>query len=160
GAAAVRSRLQARGARGLTRFVGRDEEMEQLWRAAHEARRGRGQIIARGGEPRGGQARLFFAVVHSPGAPGRVSLQTRAVSYGKGTPYLPVIDLLRAYFRIEALDDLRAIRAKVTGNLLALDETLQDAIAPVLWLLDAVSEDNPLLELAPAERRLRTLAAI
>src|SRR5262249_61423677 len=75
-------------------------------------------------------------------------------------PYLPVIDLLRAYFRIEALDDVRAIRAKVTGNLLALDETLQDALAPVLWLLDAVPEDNPLLELAPAERRLRTLAAI
>jgi len=160
GAAAVRSRLQARGARGLTRFVGRDEEMEQLWRAAHEARRGRGQIIAVVGEPGVGKSRLFYEFVHSRGAHDWLSLETGAVSYGKGTPYLPVIDLLRAYFRIEALDDLRAIRAKVTGNLLALDETLQDAIAPVLWLLDAVSEDNPLLELAPAERRLRTLAAI
>jgi len=160
GGGAVRSRLQARRARGLTRFVGRDEEMEQMRRAAQEARRGHGQIIAIGGEPGVGKSRLFYEFVHSPNATGWLSLETGAASYGKGTPYLPVIDLLRSYFRIEALDDGRAIRAKVTGNLLALDESLQEAIAPILWLLDALPEESPLLGLAPAERRRRTLAAI
>jgi len=55
---------------------------------------------------------------------------------------------------------VRAIRAKVTGNLMTLDESLQDAIAPFLWLLDAGPEDSPVLALEPGERRRRTLAAI
>ena len=160
GAAAVRSRLQARRARGLTRFVGRDEEMEQLRRAAQEARRGSGQIVAVVGEPGVGKSRLFYEFAHSHHANGWLTLETGAVSYGKGTPYLPVVDLLRAYFRIEALDDVRAIRAKVTGNVLALDESLHEAIAPILWLLDALLDDSALLGLAPIERRRRTLAAI
>ncbi|MGH7347769.1 MAG: ATP-binding protein, partial [Candidatus Rokuibacteriota bacterium] len=160
GGGAVRSRLQARRARGLTRFVGRDDEMEQMQRAGQEARRGRGQIVAVVGEPGVGKSRLFYEFVHSRHAHDWLSLESGAFSYGRATPYLPVIDLVRGYFRIEARDDVRAIRAKVTGNLLALDESLQEAIAPILWLLDALPEDSPLLGLAPTERRRRTLAAI
>jgi predicted ATPase len=48
----------------------------------------------------------------------------------------------------------------VTGNLLTLDEALKEAIPPVLWLLDAVPEDSPLLALDPADRRRRALAAV
>src|SRR5262249_12831922 len=149
GAAAVRSRLQARRARGLTRFVGRDEEMEQVRRAAQEARRGRGQLIPIVGELGVGKPRLFYEFSHRHGAQDWLALETGAVSYGKATPYLPVIDLLRGYFRIEARDDVRAIRAKVTGNLLALDESLQEAIAPILWLLDALPHHTPFHQAAP-----------
>src|SRR5947209_4808216 len=51
GAAAVRTRLQAAAARGLSRFVGRDPELEQLHRALEHAGAGRGQIVAVVGEP-------------------------------------------------------------------------------------------------------------
>ena len=51
GAGAVRTRLQASAARGLTRFVGRDEEMEQLRRALESASAGRVQVVAFVGEP-------------------------------------------------------------------------------------------------------------
>jgi hypothetical protein len=60
GAAAVRTRLQASRARGLTRFVGRDAEMEQLRQAAEQAGRGRGQVAAVVGEPGVGKSRLFL----------------------------------------------------------------------------------------------------
>jgi tetratricopeptide (TPR) repeat protein len=60
------------------------------------------------------------------------------VSYGKATPYFPVIDLLRRYGHIEDQDDTRTIRAKVTGQVLTLDETLQDTLPALLSLLDAV----------------------
>src|SRR5437867_4110811 len=65
GAGVVRTRLQAAAARGLTRFVGRDAEMEQLRGAAEQARRGRGQVVAVVGEPGVGKARLFYELLHS-----------------------------------------------------------------------------------------------
>ena len=74
-------------------------------------------------------------------------------------PYFPVLDLLRRYARVDEGDD-RTIRAKVTGQLLTLDETLQDAIPPLLALLDALPEDSPFLRLDPPQRRQRTLAAL
>ena len=40
------------------------------------------------------------------------------MSYGKATAYLPVIDLLKSYFRIAERDDVRAVREKVTGKVL------------------------------------------
>jgi predicted ATPase len=54
-------------------------------------------------------------------------------------------------------DDARTIRAKVTGQVLTLDETLQDTLPALLALLDAVPDDSPLLDLDPPQRRQRTL---
>jgi class 3 adenylate cyclase/predicted ATPase len=159
GAGSVRTRLQAARTRGLTRFVGRDAEMAQLRTATEQARGGRGQLVAVVGEPGVGKSRLFYEFVHSHHTHGWLAVESGSVSYGKATPYLPLADLLRNYFRIETRDDIRAIRSKITGNLLTLDEALQDAVAPALWLLDALPEDSPFLRIDPAERRRQTLAA-
>src|SRR5688500_12826028 len=159
GASAARTRLQAARARGLTHFVGRDAEMAQLRAAAEQARGGRGQLVAVVGEPGVGKSRLYYEFVHSHHAHGWLCIESGSVSYGKATPYLPLADLFRSYFHIETRDDIRAVRAKVTGNLLTLDEALQDAVAPALWLLDALLADSPFLQLDPAERRRQTLAA-
>ena len=53
GISAARSRLQAAATRGLSRFVGRDAEIEQLHRAVDQARQGRGQVAAVVGARRG-----------------------------------------------------------------------------------------------------------
>ena len=82
------------------------------------------------------------------------------MSYGKATPYFPVIDLLKRYVHIEDTDEPRTIRAKVTGQLLTLDETFQDTIPALLALLDALQDDNAFLTLDPPQRRQRTLAAL
>mgnify|MGYP006171315087 CR=1 FL=1 len=159
GASSARTRIQVARARGLTRFVGRDGEMAQLRNAAEEARAGRGQLVAVVGEPGVGKSRLYYEFIHSHHTHGWLTIESGSVSYGKATPYLPLADLLRAYFRIEARDDTRAVRAKVTGNILTLDEALKDAVAPVLWLLDAPPPDSVFLRLDPAERRRQVLAA-
>ena len=67
------------------------------------------------------------------------------MSYGKATPYFPVIDLLKRYGHVEDHDDPRTIRAKVTGQVLTLDEALQETIPALLALLDALPEDSPFL---------------
>ena len=57
-------------------------------------------------------------------------------------------------------DDARTIRAKVTGQVLTLDETLQDTLPALLALLDVLPDDSPFLHLDPPQRRQRTLEAL
>lgn len=65
GATAVRSRLQAVAARGLTKFVGRSSEMAQLHAALDLVRDGRGQVVAVVVEPEVGKSRLLWEFAHS-----------------------------------------------------------------------------------------------
>ena len=160
GASAIRRRLQASAARGLTRFVGRQQELGALQQALERARAGHGQAVALVGEPGVGKSRLVYEFVHAHYTPGWLALESAAVSYGKATPYLPVIDLLKRYSHIEERDDSRTIRAKVTGQVLTLDETLQDTLPAFLSLLDALPEDSPFVQLDPPQRRQRTLDAL
>jgi len=160
GAGEARTRLQVSRARGLSRFVGRDTEMEQLRHAAEQSRAGRGQVVAVVGEPGVGKSRLYYEFLQSHHAREFLVLESGSVSYGKATPFLPLADLLRSYFMINARDDVRRIRVKVTGGLLTVDEALKDAIPVALWLLDALPEDSSFLKLEPAERRRQTFAAL
>jgi class 3 adenylate cyclase/tetratricopeptide (TPR) repeat protein len=165
GASAVRTRLQAARARGFSRFVGRDAEMDQIRQAAAQARQGRGQLVAVVGEAGVGKSRLFYEFTHShhvlgtSGAGWRV-LEASSVSYGKATPFQPVAELLRGYFRIDDRDDLRTARAKVTGTLLTLDRALEDAVPAVLWILDALEPGDAFLGLEPPQRRRRALEGV
>jgi class 3 adenylate cyclase/tetratricopeptide (TPR) repeat protein len=160
GASAIRRRLQAAVARDLTRFVGRDTEIAAINHTRQRAAAGHGQIVAAVGEAGVGKSRLMYEFVHSHRTQGWLVLESASVSYGKATPYFPVVDLLRRYVRVEEGDDARIIRAKVTGQLLTLDETLQETIPALLSLMDALPEDSPFLQLDPPQRRQRTLDAL
>src|SRR4030095_3189874 len=160
GAGSTRRRLQAAAARGLTRFVGRQTEVEALQHALARAEAGHGEVATIVGEAGVGKSRLVYECVHSHSLQGWLVLESASVSYGKATPYFPVIDLLRRYVHVEEGDDLRTIRARVTGQVLTLDEGLQETIPALLALLDAVPEDSPFLQLEPSQRRQRTLDAL
>src|SRR5262249_47431059 len=96
-----RSRLHAAAARGLTGFVGRDAELEQGRRVLALAATGRGQVLALVGEPGVGKSRLVWEITHSHRVHGWLVVESGSVSYGKASPYLPVIDLMKRYFKIE-----------------------------------------------------------
>jgi class 3 adenylate cyclase/predicted ATPase len=160
GAGPVRSRLQAAAARGLTRFVGRTAEFETLRQALEKARIGHGQMVALVGEPGVGKSRLFWEFTHSRRTVDWLVLESGSVSYGKATAYLPIIDLLKAYFQIEDRDDARKIREKVTGKLLILDRTLEPTLPVFLALLDVAVEDTQWQTLDPTQRRQRTLDGV
>jgi class 3 adenylate cyclase len=157
GASTVKRRLQAAVARGLTKFVGRDMEIETLNHTGERAESGHGQVVAAVGEAGVGKSRLVYEFIHSHRTQGWLVLESASVSYGKATPYFPVVDLLKRYAHVEDGDDVRTIRAKVTGQILTLDESLQETIPPLLSLLDALPEGNPFLQLDPPQRRQRTL---
>jgi class 3 adenylate cyclase/tetratricopeptide (TPR) repeat protein len=160
GASAVRRRLQAAVARGLSPFVGRETEIATLTQALERAGRGHGQMVATVGEAGVGKSRLLYEFVHSHRTQGWLVLEAASMSYGKATPYFPVVDLLKRYVHVEDADEPRTVRAKVTGHVLTLDEALQDTIPALLALLDALPTDSPFLRLDPAQRRQRTLAGL
>jgi class 3 adenylate cyclase/tetratricopeptide (TPR) repeat protein len=160
GASPLRRRLQAAAARGLTRFVGRQHELEALHQALAQAAAGRGQVVALVGEAGVGKSRLAYEFVHAHPTQGWRVLESASVSYGKATPYFPVLDLLKRYCHLEEQDDPRTVRAKVTGQVLTLDEALQDTIPALLSLLEALPDDSPFRTLDPPQRRQRLLQAL
>jgi len=160
GAGTVRSRLQASAARGLTKFVGRTAEMDRLTQALERARSGRGQVVAVVGEPGVGKSRLYWEFTRSHRTQGWLIVESGSVSYGKAAAYLPVIDLLWAYFQIETRDDPRKIREKLTGKLLSLDRALEPSLPALLGLLDVPVEDLEWQRLDPLQRRRRTLDGV
>jgi len=159
GLSVVRSRLRAAITRSLSQFVGRDAETEQIGMAMDRARNGRGQVLALVGEPGVGKSRLVFEFTRSHRAQGWLVLEASALSYGKATSYLPVIELLKGYFKITQRETHREIRGKVTGKLLTLDHALEPILPAVLTLLDVPIEDSQWQALDSPQRRERLLEA-
>src|SRR5262249_4871487 len=60
GTGPLRTRLQVTAHRGLTCFVGRQRELEQLQQALLHAKAGHGQVVGVMGEPGVGKSRLFY----------------------------------------------------------------------------------------------------
>lgn len=160
GAGPARTHLQAFAARGLTPFVGRQAELAALHQTLEQAGAGHGQVVAVIGEPGVGKTRLFHEFTQVSCPQGWFLLESSSTSYGKAIPYLPVIDLLKAYLQLENRDDARRIREKLTGRLLTLDAALEPTLPAFLTLLEVLVEDPQWQTLDPSQRRQRTLDAL
>jgi len=155
----LRTRLQMSTRRGLSRFVGRDREIEEMKRALERAMGGRGQVVAAMGEAGLGKSRLIYEFKVIAGG-GCLALEAFSVSHGKASAYLPLIDLLRNYFEIATEDDERKRREKITGKVLALDRTLEDTLTYLFSLMGVSDAADPLGQMDPQIRQRRTLEAV
>jgi class 3 adenylate cyclase/tetratricopeptide (TPR) repeat protein len=160
GAMPTRTRLQAFAARGLTRFVGRQAELEALRQALERAGAGHGQVIAVIGEPGVGKTRLLYEFTRSHRTHDWLLLESSSASWGKATAYLPIRDLLKGYFQIDDRDEERKVREKVAGKLVTLETALGPTLPAFLALLDVPVEDPQWQALDPPQRRQRTLDAL
>ncbi len=155
----LRTRLQRAAGRGLTKFVGREREMETLKHTAGQARSGHGQIVAAMAEPGVGKSRLYFEF-KATSQSGWMVLETFSVSHGKASAYLPVLDLLQGYFKIAGEDDQRTRREKVNGRIVTLDAGLEDTRPYLFSLLGIVEGEDPLGQMEGQVKKRRTLEAI
>jgi class 3 adenylate cyclase len=156
----LRTRLQRSLGRGLTKFVGREREMEALRHAAEQAKGGRGQIAAAMAEAGVGKSRLFYEF-KAKNQPGWMVLETFSISHGNASAYLPVIDLLRNYFDISAgEDDERTRREKVAGMITILERSLEDTLPYLFSLLGIVEGEDPLAQMDGQLKKRRPLEAI
>jgi class 3 adenylate cyclase/tetratricopeptide (TPR) repeat protein len=159
GVGPLRSHFQRAVGRGLTRFVGRDAEMQAIARAAELAKSGHGQIVGVVAEAGVGKSRLFYEF-KVRNQPGWMVLEAYSVFHSKASAYLPVIELLHSYFRITSEDDARTRREKLTGRLLALDRALEDTLPYLFGLLGINEGEDPLAQMDAQVRRRRRLDAI
>jgi class 3 adenylate cyclase/predicted ATPase len=160
GVGPLRTRLEVAARRGLVRFVGRHGELEQLRRTREAAQAGHGQIVGVVGEAGVGKSRLVYEF-KAPLERGCRVLEAFSVSHGKAHAYLPLIDLLKSYFGIRLEDDERRRREKITGRVLTLDRTLEDALPYLFTLLGIAEEETAsLAQMDPQIRRRRTLEAV
>ena len=130
-----------------------------MQRALAHAQAGHGQIVGVIGEPGLGKSRLFYEFKLTSQS-GCLVLEAYSVSHGKAAPYLPPIELLKTYFQLQPQDEERQRKAKVMGQVLALDSSLEDTL-PYLFLLLGIGEPTSSLPQMDVQiRRRRTFEAL
>jgi tetratricopeptide (TPR) repeat protein len=97
----------------LSRFVGRERAMATLQALLAQAEDGRGQVVGLVGEPGIGKSRLMSEFRRRLARRRLTYLSGRCLSYGSGTPYLSVLDILRHNCGITDADRPETIQAKV-----------------------------------------------
>jgi class 3 adenylate cyclase len=155
----LRTHFELAARRGLTRFVGREREMEALAGALEQARAGHGQIVAAVAKAGTGKSRLFYEFKAILPTECKV-LEGYSVSHGKASAWLAVLELLRGYFDIQDGDDPTTRREKVRARLAALDPALNEALPYILGLMSLQEMPDPLAQMDPQVKRRRTLEGL
>jgi class 3 adenylate cyclase/tetratricopeptide (TPR) repeat protein len=156
----LRTRLEVGAERGLTPFVGREQELALLQERWAEARAGRGQGVFLMGEAGIGKSRLLLEFQRRLADEPVTWLTGRCISYGKEMAYLPIIDLVKHNFQVEEGDDDTTISAKIERGMEALGAELQPAIPHIKYLLSVPPGDDAVLSLDAQQRRLKLFEAL
>jgi len=155
----LRTHFELSARRGLTKFVGRERELQHMHHALELAMSGHGQLVAVVAEAGTGKSRLFHEFKATLPSGCKV-LEAYSASHGKSSAWLPVLELLRGYFGIQDVDDTAARREKVRARITAPDPAFNEVL-PYLWgLLGIQEEPDPLALMDAPIRRQRTLDAI
>ena len=159
GVGSARTRLDVSAGRGLSRFVGREAELEAL-EAAYERSRGGGQVVGVVADPGTGKSRLCREFADRCRARGIAITEGRGVAHGRRIPLLPVVEMLRGYFGIGDDDDGRVAREKIAGRLLLLDEAFRETLPVLFGFLGVEDADHAAPQMGPEARERALFGAI
>jgi adenylate cyclase len=135
-----------RGA-SLLPFRGRTSELEALQAALNDTAPDAPRVIGLSGPPGVGKSRLCFEFGEWCRERQIKVLEARAQVHSRATPLLPVLEALRAFFRIEADTDAGSARARI-------EDTLTMLALPVAEHLPTLSDFLGCAEVAPASRAI------
>jgi class 3 adenylate cyclase/tetratricopeptide (TPR) repeat protein len=152
----LRTRFDRSRARGLSRFVGRDDEMRRLESALALSDRGQGQVIAIVAPAGTGKSRLCFELVEHCRAKGLTVLEAHALSHGRSIPLRPLLEMFRQRFGITERDSDLAAREKIAGALLLLDPSFAEVLPEIFEFLGVPDPARPAPRIDPeaAQRRM------
>ena len=159
-AATTRSYFEIAPGPTLTRFVGRDAELQALVDTFTQVTRERvGRLVAIAGDAGIGKSRLVYEFLRTLAGKDVLALDGGAAPYVRGA-YRPGAHILAQYFRIADSDDPAAMREKVAGRIIALGGQTDTRVVPILALLHALPRDSPFHGLPVNERREQVAAAL
>ncbi len=156
GVGTAKSRLDLSRARGLSRFVGRRSEIAKLEDALAKAKRGERQVIGVIGEAGAGKSRLCFEFMERARREGIANYEAHCVPHGNMIPFLPALELLRAYTGLTERDDARTQREKVAGRVVLLNPAMAETLPLVFDFMGIADPAHPPPALEP-EVRTRVL---
>jgi class 3 adenylate cyclase/tetratricopeptide (TPR) repeat protein len=159
-AGAFRTRLEIARAAGFTPFIGRDADIGTLETALAHALDGAGEIVGVVGEAGVGKSRLCFEFLERCRRRGIRVREAHCPAHGKSVPYVPILQLFRAYFGIDERDGPPEARRKIAGALLLLDEAFRESLPLVFDFLGAPDPDDPLPAMDPEARQRRLLDVV
>jgi class 3 adenylate cyclase/tetratricopeptide (TPR) repeat protein len=149
----LRTRFDLSLARGLAKFVGRQDEMATLEAALERAVEGKGQVLGIVGEAGVGKSRLCFELVERCRARDLRVLEGHCVAHGKNIPLLPILEAFRDYYGITDRDSDRQVREKIAGRLLLFDEQYREALPLVFEFFGVPDPENPAAPMDPEARQ-------
>jgi len=156
----VESRFEALHATGLIALVGRDEETELLLRRWSRAKSGEGQAVLISGEAGIGKSRLAAELLQSLATEPHTRLRYFCSPQHTDSPLYPVIGQMERAAGLAHNDDPQTKLDKLDAVLARTSTSVQDA-ALFAELLSLPNDGRyPALELAPPQRRQRTLEAL
>jgi class 3 adenylate cyclase/tetratricopeptide (TPR) repeat protein len=156
----TQSRFGAALTRGLTPFVGREREIQQLRQAFDESKEGKNQTIGIKGEPGIGKTRLIkeFQARIKPDEP--LFLEGHCLHYGSLIPYRPIIDILKTLFGIREDDPEPAAKGRMQKIIEQLDGSLLSCLPFFYEIFSYKVDDDLFFRMENQYRRNRLFEGI
>jgi class 3 adenylate cyclase len=159
GVGQARSRLDLARERGFSRFVGRERETALLLEGLKRAEAGEATAIGVVAEPGIGKSRLYHELVQRWRGEGVEVFEAQGQAHGKSIPFIPILQMLRAFFGIDDSDPEQAAREKIAGRALLLDPDFADDLPLLFDFLGVPDPERPVPQMSP-EARQRALADV
>jgi class 3 adenylate cyclase/tetratricopeptide (TPR) repeat protein len=153
GVGRMRTRLDRSRARGLSKFVGRDDEMERLETALRRALEGDGQAVGLMAEAGSGKSRLCYEFLERCRSRGITVRTTTGVPHGRAVPLQPILEFYREIYGCAPDDSDAQARQKIAG---AVAQMAPEELGSLPLLYDFMRVPDPAQpapDLAPDERR-------
>jgi class 3 adenylate cyclase/tetratricopeptide (TPR) repeat protein len=158
--ASVEGRFEAMHASGLTDLVGREEELDLLLRRWSKAKSGEGQVVLLSGEAGIGKSRLTAALLERVATEPHTRLRYFCSPQHTDSAFYPIISQMERAAG-HAHDDTAQAKLDKLDTLLAQSSTPPEDVTLLAEMLSLPNDGRfPVLELAPHQRRQRTLEAL
>jgi class 3 adenylate cyclase len=156
----VEGRFEALHTTGLTALVGREEELDLLLRRWSRAKGGEGQVVLLSGEAGIGKSRLTAALLERLSGEAHTRLRYFCSPQHTDSAFYPIIGQMERATGLTH-DDTAQIRLEKLGAVLAQTSTSTQDAALFAEMLSLPNDGRyPALDLAPQQRRQRTLEAL
>ena len=154
------SRFEALHGTGLTDLVGREEELELLLRRWSKAKIGEGQVVLLSGEAGIGKSRLTAALLERLATEPHTRLRYFCSPQHTDSAFYPIIGQMERAAGLAHDDTTQAKLDKLDALLAQTSTSKQDATLFAEMLSLPNDGRYPALDLAPQQRRQRTLEAL